>query len=75
MEDVLKVSAECICVCVPSSCIMTCSETTRSPSCLPLRAHNHHAGSLCARWRTQLYGAQTQSEAVTRNWTRRLQNG
>lgn len=34
----------CLCVCVPSSCIMTCSETTRSRSHLPLRAHNRHAG-------------------------------
>lgn len=33
-----------MCVCVPSSCIMTCSETTRSRSHLPLRAHNRHAG-------------------------------
>lgn len=48
MEDVLKVSGQCVCVClcvcVPSSCIMTCSETTRSRSHLPLRAHNRHAG-------------------------------
>lgn len=60
MEDVLKVSVKCVCVyvCVPSSCIMTCSETTRSPSHLPLRAHNRHAGSLCARRRTQLYSTQ-----------------
>lgn len=63
-----SVSAVCLCVCVPSSCIMTCSETTRSPSRRPLRAHNRHAGSLCARWKTQAYSTQG-------NWTRRFQNG
>lgn len=73
IESVSAVS--CVYVCVPSSCIMTCSETTRSPSHLPLRAHNRHAGSLCARWRSQSYSAQTQSNATHRHWTWRLQNG
>lgn len=52
IEDVLKVSGQCVCmriqvcvcVSVPSSCIMTCSETTHSRSHLPLKAHNCHAG-------------------------------
>lgn len=37
MKTVSKVSAQCVfvCACVPSSCIMTCSETTHSPSRFP----------------------------------------
>lgn len=58
-ECIESVSTPCMCAyvraSVPSSYIMTCSETTLSPSRLPLRAHNRHAGSLCARWRTQSY--------------------